>query len=137
MNRSLLKAGGIGIGIALVLVAVAHVAADAMSGPLLVTPPGGDAVEEVTIGLALMTTVVGGVVGIGLALVAQRFGRPKATFVAVCVVALVLYGAMPFTAAEETTTAVWLNVMHVAAALPIVGLLARELPVARAIAGQP
>jgi hypothetical protein len=132
MNTALIKAGGIGIGVALVLVAIAHVAADAMSGPLLVTPPGGSAVEDVAIGLALMSTVVGGVAGIGLALVAQRFGRPKATFVAVCVVALVLYGTVPFTAAEETTTAVWLNVMHVLAALPIVGLLARQLPVARA-----
>jgi len=47
-------------------------------------------------------------------------------------VALVMYGTVPFTAAEETTTAVWLNVMHVLAALPIVGLLARQLPVARA-----
>ena len=46
--------------------------------------------------------------------------------------ALVMYGTVPFTAAEETTTAVWLNVMHVLAALPIVGLLARQLPVARA-----
>jgi hypothetical protein len=132
MNAALIKVGGIGIALALALVLVGYFAADAMSGPLLVTPPGGDSVAEVTIGQALMFTVLGGGVGIGLALGAQRLGRPQASFVAVCVVALVLYGIMPFAAAEETSTAIWLNILHLAAAVPIVGSLARQLPAERA-----
>jgi hypothetical protein len=61
-------------------------------------------------------------------LVVERLGRTRATLVAVAIVALALSGIVPFTAAEATSTAVWLNVMHVAAAVPIVGLLARSLP---------
>ena len=48
-------------------------------------------------------------------------------FVAVCVAALALYGVVPFTAAEQTSTAIWLNAMHLAAAAPIISLLARSL----------
>ena len=56
----------------------------------------------------------------------------RITFVVICVVGLVLYGIVPFTAAEETATAVWLNLMHLAVALPIVGGLAvRYLPETR------
>ncbi len=137
MNVSLVKAGLIGIAVALALVTVGYLTADAVSGPLLVTQPGGESVAEVVIGQALMFTVLGGGVGIGLALVAQRLGRPQATFVAVCAVGLVLYGIIPFTTAEETLTAIWLNVLHLAAAVPIVGLLSRQLPVERRATGRP
>ena len=134
MNASIARAGGVGIAVALAVVLVTYLVADAASGPLLVTQPGGDTPEEVMLGAALLLTGVGGAVGIGLALVANRLRRPRTTLVAIVVVALVLYGIMPFIAAEETSTAVWLNVMHVLAAVPIVGLLARALPAERASA---
>ena len=40
---------------------------------------------------------------------------------------LTLYAILPFVAAEEVATAIWLNVMHLVAAAPIVGGLVREL----------
>ncbi len=132
MNATVAKAGAVGIAVAVVLVLVTYLVADAASGPLLVTQPGGDTPEEVPLGGALVFTAIGGAVGIVLALVANRWRRPRTTFVAIAVAALVLYGIMPFTAAEEASTAIWLNVMHVAAAVPIVGLLARTLPAERA-----
>ena len=132
MKPAIAKAGGVGIALALVLVLIGYLVADVASGPLLVTQPGSDTAVEVPLGVALVFTVLGGAVGIGLALAANRLRRPQTTFVAVSVVALVLYGVMPFTAAEEASTAIWLNVMHLAAAVPIVGLLANALPAERA-----
>jgi len=128
MKSSIVKNGGMGISVALALVLVTYLVADAASGPLLVTQPGSDSPEAVPLAFALVFTLIGGAIGIGLAYVVNRFARPRITFVAVSLVALVLYGIMPFTAAEATSTAIWLNAMHVAAALPIVGLLARSLP---------
>jgi len=128
MNTAIAKAGGIGTAAALVLTLIAYLVADAVSGPLLVSQPGSDTPEEVRLGIALVFVVLGGAIGIVFALIANRLRRPAPTFAAVCVVALVLYGIMPFTAAEDTSTAIWLNVMHLAAAVPIVGLLTRVLP---------
>ena len=134
MKSATAKRGGIGLFVALHLVAITYLAADAASGPLLITQPGADTPEAIPMGFALGFTVLGGLVGIGLALLAKRAGRPRTTFVVAAAVALVLYGIMPFTAAQETSTAIWLNAMHLAAAVPIVGFLARSLPDRRASA---
>lgn len=128
MGNPFVRAGLIGTVAAVVAVIVVFLIADAASGPLRVTPPGGDAVEDLAIGQAIVATLVGGVVGTGLAALLRRFGRSATAFLAVCVVGLALYAIAPFTAAEETATAIWLNVMHLAAAVPIVGLLVREFP---------
>ena len=127
MRSTTARQGGIGIAVAVVLVLVTYLIADAASGPLLVTQPGSDTPEEVPVGAVLVFTVLGGAIGTGLALVANRFRRPRTTFVTAAGVALLLYGIMPFTAAEATSTAIWLNAMHLAAAVPIIGLLARSL----------
>ena len=131
MNPSIVKAGAIGTGVAVILVLVTLFIADAASGPLLVTTPGADAPEEVPIGGAAIFTILGGLVGIALATGLLRVASPRRIFLIVCVVGLVLYGISPFTAAEEVSTALWLNVAHVAAAIPIVGMLARVLPEVR------
>ncbi len=126
MDRTVLKAGVMGIAAALPLVLVVYLLADAVSGPLLVTQPGADVAEEVPLGAALGFTALGGVVGIGLALVVARRWSAS-TFVKICVVALVVYAVMPFVSAEEVAAAIWLNVMHAVAAVPIVGLLGRAI----------
>ncbi len=116
---------------AVVGVVIVFLIADAISGPLLVTPQGADSPEETTIGLAAGFTVVGGLVALGIAAVSQRFlSNPPAAFLGICAVGLILYAILPFTAAEEVSTAIWLNVMHLVAAIPIVGGLARELQTA-------
>jgi len=125
------KSGVIGIIGAVIAVAITILIADAVSGPLLTTAPGADAPEEVAIGTALGFTAFFGLVGIGIAALCQRFlGNPAKAFLTICVVGLVIYGIFPFTAAEEVATAVWLNVMHIVAAVPIVGLLVKELQTA-------
>ncbi len=128
-RSKLLVTAIIGTLIALVLVAIVYGIAQAADASLLVTSPGADTPKEVPLGNALVVTVLGGVVGLALAAFARRFApRPNATFLVVCLVLLVLDGITPFTASEETSTGLWLNAMHVAAAIPIVGSLFRALP---------
>lgn len=127
MKAALVKAAGFGTAIALGLVLIVYVVADAVSGPLLVTQPGSDDITEIALGAVVAFTVLGGAVGLGLALVVNWRSWPPSTFIAVCIAALALYAIVPFTAAEQTSTAIWLNAMHLAAAAPIIGLLARSL----------
>ena len=127
MKAALAKAAGFGTAVALGLVLIVYLVADAASGPLLVTQPGSDDITEIALGAVVAFTVLGGAVGLGLALVVNRRSWPPSTFIAVCIAALALYAIVPFTAAEQTSTAIWLNAMHLAAAAPIIGLLARSL----------
>ncbi|MDH4364794.1 MAG: hypothetical protein OEY70_12020 [Acidimicrobiia bacterium] len=62
-----------------------------------------------------------------MGLVVNRRCWPWLTFIAVCVAALALYAIVPFIAAEQTSTAIWVNAMHVAVATPIIRFLARSL----------
>ncbi len=128
-GRALLPTAGLVIVAALVVVTVMFFVASAATDNLLVTPPGGDAPEEVVLGSALFAAAAGGVVGTVLAWAMSRFApRPRNAFVTVSVIGLALYGIVPFTAAEETATAVWLNLMHLGVAIPVVGGLAKYLP---------
>ncbi len=127
MGTSLVRSALVGTIAAIVAVIVVLLVADAVSGPLLVATPGSDVAEEVPLGGAVIFTALGGLVGMLLAWATSRFGWSASVFLGVCLVALVLYGIPPFSAAEETATALWLNVMHIAAAIPIVGSLYRWL----------
>ena len=122
---SLLRRAVAGIVAAVIAVVVVFAIADAASGPLLAAQPGSDVTEEIPLGAAIFGTVVGGLVGTVIALLSVS--RPVEVFVGVCVVALVLYGLFALSAADDSATGIWLNVMHIAAAVPIVGLLARWL----------
>ena len=128
-GRGLLKATGMSLAAGLVTVTIVFVVADAATDNLLVTPVGGDVAEEIGLGVVLFMAVIGAVAGMGLAWIIGRFApRPRATFLAVTLIGLVLFGIVPFTAAEETTTAVWLNLLHIAVAIPVIGGLAARLP---------
>lgn len=107
-----------------VAVAVFFFIADGVSGPLMATPPGSDLPEEVALSNSLVSTVLGAVVGLGLFAAIARFAaRPVVPFLAICAVGLVLFGVITVDAAETTSAAVWLNILHVVAAIPIVGAL--------------
>lgn len=81
MKAAMVRAGAIGVGVALALVLGVYLVADAASGPLLVTQPGADVAEKVPLGAVFGFTVLGGVAGIGLAVVVDRLRRGPATFV--------------------------------------------------------
>lgn len=104
--------------------AAAYLVATAVSGPLVVTDVG-----EITLDNVIGFTIFGGTVGAALAYVVGRFAwKPRMTFLAVTLIALSGYAVVPFTAAESTQTAIWLNIFHVVVAIPVIGMLARYLP---------
>ena len=77
----MVKTAGIGIVAAVIGVVITFLIADAISGPLLVTPVGADSPEETTVFLAAVFTVIGGIVGLGIAALCQRFlGNPPRRF---------------------------------------------------------
>lgn len=124
---SLIKFWAAGTGIAILLASAAYLIAGAVSGPLVVTEAG-----EVTLGNVVGFTFFGATIGAALAYVVGRFARrPRLTFLAVTIIALAGYAVVPFTAAESTLTAVWLNVFHVVVAVPVIGILTRYLPESR------
>lgn len=124
----MVKAAGTGIVAAVIGVVITFFIADAISGPLLVTAAGADSPDELNVIAPAIFTVIGGLVGLGIAAVCERFlSNPPAAFLGICAVGLTLYAIYPFIAAEEVSTAIWLNVMHLVAAAPIMGGLFVEL----------
>lgn len=125
----MLKSTLAGTVAAVIGVAITVVIADAVSGPLMVTSPGADAPEELALGAAIAGTVTGAIAGLTLAALCARFlaSKAAAVFLGICLVGLVAYGLFSFSATEEVVGGVWLNVMHVVAAIPIVGLLYQQI----------
>ena len=122
-TRSLATHWAVGTGLALVMVAGVYLLSNAVSGPLVVADIG-----EVTLANVVGFTFFGAAIGAVLAYAVSRYARkPRLTFLAVTVIALAGYGVVPFTAAETTTSAIWLNVFHVVVAIPVIGLLTRYL----------
>lgn len=129
----MLRAGLLATLGAVVAVAIAFLIGDAVSGPLIATSPGADAPEEIALGAALSATVVGGIAGLAMAVLAERLlPKPVPVFVGVCIVGLIAYGIFTFSASEGLAAGVWLNVTHIVAAIPIVGLLARAMQTSKA-----
>jgi len=126
----LLPTAGGSIVAAVILVVIVYFVAKGAGDDLLVAPEVGTGTpEELKLGVAIAAVVFGGIVGAVLTVLARRFTpRPRMFFLAVSLLGLTLYGILAFVRAEETSTAIWLNTMHIAAAVPIVGGLMRLLP---------
>ncbi len=123
---TLLRSAIVGTGVAVLLVLAVYLAANLANDPLEVQGPGGE-LQEVAMPAMVLFTVLGGVAGMTLAVLASRLNRSASAFAAICVFGLVIYGLVPFFAAEATSTAIWLNLMHIAAAIPIVGTMMQWL----------
>jgi hypothetical protein len=112
---------------AVLLVTAAQLIAQAFADPLIVSGAG-----EVTRGNVIGFTVLGATIGAALAAGIGRFTRrPRSTFLAATLMALAGYAVVPFTAAESSSTALWLNLFHLIVAVPVIGMFARWLPSAR------
>jgi hypothetical protein len=117
-----------GTGSAVLLVSSAYLIARQLADPLVVTGAG-----EITLGSVTGFTILGATIGAALAGGIARFSRrPRATFIAVTLIALAGYAVVPFTAAESIGTALWLNLFHLVVAVPVIGMLVRWLPGDRA-----
>ena len=95
---------------------------------LLVAMPGGD-VEELALPMVLGAAVLQPLVGWGiLALLERAAPRARTIWLVLVAVVLVVSGINAAVAAENTATAVWLNVLHLAVAAVVVPVLARTSP---------
>ena len=124
--NTLARSAATGIIGAIVAVVIVYLIADAASGPLMATGPGGD-LEEVPVAGAIVAVIIGGLVGVALAFLVRNRDRAVQTYVGICLVALVLYGIFAFVQADDLATGIWLNIMHIVAAVAIVGMLTRWL----------
>ena len=98
---------------------------------LLVAPEFGSGdPEALELWMAVLATLLlGGLVGPVLAAVLALgvTPRPGLTFLALSAAGLVAYGILAFIRTDEASTTIWLNAMHVAAAIPSVGALTAVL----------
>ena len=124
--KTLMRAAGTGIVTAVVFVAAVFFVADAASGPLIAETPDGELGEASVVG-AVVFTILGGIIGTGIAYLLRKRPRAELRFINICAVFLVIFGAWAFNQANDLTTGIWLNVMHLAAAAPIIDQLRRWL----------
>ncbi|MEM9200742.1 MAG: DUF6069 family protein [Actinomycetota bacterium] len=124
--NTLLRASGIGTAGAVVFVLAVWNVANVASGSILVEQGDLDLAEVRLLG-ALVAAVVAGVLGTVVAFVLN--GRPRADlrFLNISGVVLILTGAYAFSRASDITSGIWLNLMHLAVAAPIVDQLRRWL----------
>lgn len=132
-SDSLVQSAAAGIVAAVVAVVVVFFIADAASGPLMANDPSGE-LAEVAVGAAVVAVIIGGLVGTLIAFLVKNLSQAAQVFLGICAVGLVLYGIFALIQADDIATGVWLNVMHIAAAIPIVGMLTRWLQGRRAVA---
>ena len=115
-------AGGV---IAAVANSIVLLIAQAAVGPLMVTVPGMPE-QAISIGAIFFSCILPAFIAAGLLWALGRFTqRPIRTFTIIAVVALVLSFASPFTAQMTGGTRVVLEIMHVIAAVAIIGALTR------------
>ena len=129
MSKNTLNLAAFGKAVVAANLAVAAIYAIARAtGDQLVTRPEFGSGEPKPLGIAVVlgATTAGALVGVVLSLSCNRiFDRRRQAFVAISVLALVAYGVLAFVRADTAGTAIWLNVMHLGAAIPLVGTLAR------------
>lgn len=125
----------VAVGGGAVVVALVYAAAKA-TGDSLVTRPefGSGAAEPLELVEAILVTLfLGLVIGPLAAWIGRRQLRsPRNGFLAFSAVGLGVYGIIAFVRADAFSTAIWFNVMHLGAAIPIVGSINRALPLRRA-----
>ncbi len=115
----------IATGVVLGLVVLAGV----VGANLVVAPEfGSGPPDEMEAWAAAAATVFGGFAGLVLALLSRQLKqRPTGLFLSLCLLGLLAYGFIAVIRSEEISTAIWLNLMHLAAAVPIVGMLGTAL----------
>ena len=121
--RQLLTRAVAATAVAVVVVTVLFLAVPALT--VDVSGAEGSTAEVVPLADVLMATAFGSLGAVVLAAVLRRVSRrPRSTFVVICAVSLTLYGLVPAVAADTVDSAIWLNVLHLGVALPLViGLL--------------
>ena len=128
-SRGLFATVAIATLVALVAALIVYVVARLTGSDLVVAPPGQPAAAVNAVSVVLIT-VVSGLGALLLALVLARV-VPKGARLVFLVLALIVFAVSmggPLGAAQQTSTAVWLSIMHVVVAAAIIPLTLRALP---------
>ncbi len=122
----LAKTGAFATGVATILVLIVYFIAKGSGDELVaVSELGIGPPKELNMVVTVAATIAGGILGMAFAWLARRFTpRPRLAFISVSILGLILYGFLAFGRTDQHSTAIWLNLMHLAAALPISGALA-------------
>lgn len=127
-RTSLLPLAATSIASALVAVSLGFFIAEMATGGLQISGSGSAVASPVTWANVLGATSLGGATATAAAYLVGRFTRePRRNFLAICGLGVALYSVVPFIAAETVATAVWLDVLHLTVAVPLVGGLLRYL----------
>jgi len=123
---SLARAVGIGTTAAVASVLTIHALATAAGADLLVTPPGGPTFPLSAFAVT-RAAIIAGIGALIVAFLVRRFARARAVFIGLTSAVLLVSLREP-TWAEDTASATWLTVMHLAVAAAIIPITARALP---------
>lgn len=123
-STSLLQSAAIGIIAAAIGVTIVFFIADAANGPLTAVGPSGD-VEEIVAGAPAFAAIFVGLIGTLVAFLLRNRSNGAQVFMIITGVVLVLYGIWALAQADNLADGIWLNVMHVVAAVCITGMLTR------------
>ena len=128
MTMHLLRATGIGTAIGALAVIGVYLLARATGEEFVVaSPPSAEPAPLPWLAFVVAVVLQGGVGGFVLAALAGLTPRPRAVFVGVASVGLLLSFILPFQTGE-LSTGVWLSLTHVAAFAGIVPVVAGALP---------
>ena len=101
------------------------------TGTQLLVARGDAGPVEVPIGAAVFATAAAGAGAYLAALLSHRTSRPRRTFAVLTVSGLLLSAVPPLQAAVDVSTATWLLLMHVVAALALIPIAVVTLPARR------
>lgn len=129
-GRALVSAAAVGTTVALAGTSAIYAVARAAELELVVSPPGGTA-GAVPFAAVVGAVLVSGIVALAAAVVMRRFRHGRRWFTTVATLAVVGSFSSPIGAAEKTSTALVLSLMHVVVGLCLIPLLARRMGATR------
>ena len=116
MSSSFLRTAATGVIAAVVLVTLIWVVARVTGDDVRVQTPGADAPEPMEVYYPAVATIFNGVVGAGIVWLLRKRSSGRMIFLGLAAAVLIFQGMSAFTATDSNGTAIWLNVMHLAAA---------------------
>jgi hypothetical protein len=127
-NSRFWKQFALAIVVSMVAVTIVWLLASLISPDIRVDTPTEDNARLKWWGPALGMIFPYGLGALIAALLLIQFRRPRIWWYVIAVIALIAVGAQAFAQANTNESAIWLNVMHLAAAAVIVPVVARFLP---------
>ena len=125
MQSSFLRTAVTGTLAAVIAVTILWLVARVTGDDLRVQTPGSDSPEKMAIFYPAVAVIFNGLIGAGIVWLLRKRSNGRVIFLGLAVVVVIFQGISAFTATDSDGTAIWLNVMHLAAAGAIVPVYLR------------